>query len=215
MECILSDVNLRKSTLYTRASWNRRRTPRIRYTLPALAIMAIALLLRLVAGMPGASTPHHHGALHHTHEAGGVAHVHRNHDPRPTPAAPHRHGDGPYHVLAGGNPGHHHAAPPGPPRTIFPGAPRTGPPAPETKRNAPHEPPRESPAAPGEVPGDHDGRYFCAAAMAALQLPPAPDLQILEPARTPAPCFTDILPRAIAGPRQPRAPPHRSPATHT
>jgi len=73
--------------------------------------MAVAVLLRVVSGLPVVQTPHAHGGIQHTHGAGGLAHDHEHdhehdhdhdhdhdHVSVDVGSTPHRHGDGPLHV---------------------------------------------------------------------------------------------------------------------
>lgn len=77
--------------------------PGLRLPVWALLAMAVAMLLRVVSGLPVVQTPHSHGGVQHTHGAGGLAHNHDHGDADGHPvlaagSTPHRHGDGPLHV---------------------------------------------------------------------------------------------------------------------
>lgn len=76
---------------------------RLRLPVWALLAMAVAMLLRVVSGLPVVQTPHAHGGIQHTHGAGGLAHDHdhdhdHDHAAADAGAIPHRHGDGPLHI---------------------------------------------------------------------------------------------------------------------
>lgn len=191
---------------------SRRWRRRVRYGLPvwAVAVMALAMLLRVVSGLPAISTPHHHGDVFHTHEAGGVAHDHpddHDHGHDGTPVL-HRHGDGPYHVDGVDHAERHAAARPA--RNIetndFPVyIPVRWPP--EAYRKAAEDHANEDPAAPEGAPEEHHSPYFCAAAAVALEAAPVAEPPVTACDALTLPLATAHPRRIVVGPRQSRAPP--------
>lgn len=169
--------------------------------------MALAMLLRVVSGLPAVSVPHLHGDTLHTHGAGGIAHHHPESasgaDPLALAAGAHRHGDGPYHVHANGAPARGDVA-----ANHFPvRIPVRWPPeraaAPVEDTRHPHPP------APHDAPPGQQDSYYCAAATAALQQTAAVALWLPDAAEAAQPRYTGAARPAQVTPRQSRAPPVR------
>ena len=170
--------------------------------------MALAMLLRIVSGLPAVSAPHLHGDTLHTHGAGGIAHHHPESafGPDPHAAGAHRHVDGQYHVHANGAPARGDVA-----ANHFPvRIPVRWPP------ERPLEPAEESspshPPAPEDVPAGQGDTYYCAAATAALLQDAAAAPWLPDAVEADQPRYVGTARPAQFTPRQSRAPPGPSPA---